>query len=110
MSQSKRPVDQPSEQERGERLGIRRDDVQAVGGDDLGPAVLADAETLFDERRVPVEEHDRHTRHVGGFAHPVDEPLHVSHARRVQRPGRSASVRFADVASGTQAVVREPDL
>ena len=103
-------VDEPGEQERGERLGIRRDDVEAVGGDGLGPAALANAEALFDERRVLVEEHDRDAGHVGGFAHPVGERLQVSHARRVQRPGRSAPVRFADVAGGTQAVVHEPDL
>ena len=48
----------------------------------LGPA--------FDERRVLVKEHDQDARHVGGFAHPVDERFQVSHVRRVQRPGCSA--------------------
>ena len=78
--------------------------------DEFPERIIERESPLFDERRVLVKEHDRDAGHVGGFAHPVGERLQVSHARRVQRPGRSASVRFADVASGTQAVVREPDL
>jgi hypothetical protein len=103
-------VDEPGEQEGGQRLRVRGDDVQAVGGDRLGPAALANAEALFDQRRVLVEEHDRNAGHVGGFPHPVDERPQVRHARRLQRPGRSTLVRLADVAGGTQALLHEPEL
>src|SRR2546425_5571481 len=49
-------VDEAGEQERGEWLGVRGDDVQAVGADGLGPPALANADALFDERRALVEE------------------------------------------------------
>ena len=103
-------VDQSREHERRERLGVRGDHVQGVGGDGLVPPALANAEALFDERPVPVEERDRDARHVGRIAHAVDERLQLRDPRRVQRPGCSTPVRLADVPGRPYALLDQRDL